>query len=221
MKTHLFGAILAVLSMNAMASDVSSLPWRAENEARLNADPAVKAQAERVLSSLGENADLLPPRVGGAYFADLNGDRNLELIVAVDYSGRAFFNNVSVITKIGGQYAVRTLRNNGYSITSVKDKLVDVDRDGRPELLLERFIGSYEGSKRVPLETAIYQWGKDGDFHDVSDSHVAYYRSEVVPRLERQLAEATGPSTSKKSRESEVLVLEAELARAKQQARSP
>ncbi|MDV3242976.1 MAG: VCBS repeat-containing protein [Methylocaldum sp.] len=221
MKLYLFGAILSVLSLSALASDVTSLAWSAEYEARLNADPAIKVQAERILSRLGENADLPPPSVGGAYFADLNGDRHLELVTTVDYSGRSFFNNVAVITKVGGQYSVRTLRNNGYSIASVRDQLVDIDRDGRPELVLQRFIRSYEGAKRVPLETVIYRWDKDGDFVDVSDSHVAYYRDEVVPKLERQLADASGPSTSKKSRADEVLVLEAELAEAKRQARLP
>ncbi|HEX5753623.1 MAG TPA: hypothetical protein VFZ09_45940 [Archangium sp.] len=214
----LIAAMMMAFS-TAHAAGITSESWNTGRQKSLNATPDLRIQVQRLLEGLLPDADLVTPMVGDAYFADINGDSNLELLATVDYSGRGFYNNVVVVQQQQGQYAWTEARNNGRSIESLRTHLVDADGDGKQELVLERFMDRYEGARRVPTEIVIYRWNERG-FKDDSDAFPEYYRTQVVPALEKKLIEASSkPSTSRAVDDSEVFALEAELSRAKRRGR--
>ena len=164
------------------------------------------------------DADLVRPNVGEAYFIDLDKDANLELVATVDYSGRGFFNNVVVVRQQQGTFGGSETRNDGRSIENLPSHLIDANGDGRPELVLERFMDRYEGAQRVPTETVIHRWQTQG-FRDDSDAFPQYYRTKVVPDLEERLAKASAtPSSSRSRDDDEVFMLKSELTKAKRRA---
>jgi hypothetical protein len=75
---------------------------------------------------------------------------------------------------------------------------VDVDGNGRLELVLEDYIDRYEGAMHVPIETLVFSWQKD-HFVENSNAFPFYYRDHVVPKLEqtwKKLANHPTASTS-------------------------
>jgi len=94
--------------------------------------------------------------------------------------------------------------------------LVDLNRDGRKELLVEQYIDQYEGAMRAPVETVIFEWS-GSKFVDASNKFPGYYRSVVIPNLQTELkaAQSSG-STRAQADDHETFVVNAELKRAKQ-----
>lgn len=216
MKRMILMSTLLLATPASHAVDIATEAWNAPRRQTLNAAPDLRNQAQRMLEKLLPDADLVPPAVGEAHFVDLDNDGQLELLATVDYSGRAFFNNVVVVRQQQGRLHWTQTRNNGHSIQDLGSHLVDANGDGRPELVLERFIDRYEGAQRVPTETVVYRWQAPG-FRDDSDAFPDYYRRKVIPELERKLAKASGqPSTSIRTDDYEAFALKAELARARQ-----
>jgi len=221
-RTTLIGALL-LASSACQATDIASTTWHASQQKQLNGLSDLPAQAQRLLGTLLPNADLVPPAVGEARFVDLDQDGNLELVSTVDYSGRGFFNNIVVVRQQQGHFSWTGLSNNGSSIEDLSSHLVDANRDGVPELVLEQFMDRYEGALRVPVETVVYRWGPAG-FRDESNAFPEYYRLRVIPKIEEKLAKASSKGSSKATSspapvDDDVFMLKAELARARQRGR--
>lgn len=217
-RTTIITALLLATSA-AQATDIASGSWGANRQKDLNAAHDLPAQAQRLLEGILPDADLVVPTVREAYFADLDKDANLELVATVDYSGRGFFNTVVVVQQEHGKFAWTETRNNGRSIDALASHLIDANGDGSPELVLERFMDRYEGAQRVPVETVVYRWQAQG-FKDDSDAFPQYYRTRVVPELEKKLAQASAtPSSSRSRNDDEVFMLKVEIAKAKRRGR--
>lgn len=220
MKRTILTSILLCLSFASHAADIAAENWSAGRQKALDSRSDLQSQAQNLLAKLMPNADLVPPIVGEARFVDLDGDGGLELVATVDYSGRGFFSNVVVVQRRQGVFSWIELRSNGRSIEDLKSHLIDVDGDGKPELVIDRFMDRYEGSEQVPIETVVYRWQKHG-FKDDSEAVPEFYRTKVVPGLEKRLTEALDrPSSSSRPQDDyEVFLLKTELQRAKQRGR--
>lgn len=222
MKRTFLGGALLLASPACVATDIASVAWQASRQAVLDAVVDLPAQTQRLLEMLLPNADVVTPMVGEACFVDLDRDGVLELVATVDDSGRRFFDVVVVLRQQRHGDTWTEVRNDGPSIERLPAHLVDADGDGVPELMLERFIDRYEGALRVPVETVIYRWGPAG-FRDESDAFPQYYRDRVIPQLEERLAEARSTTSTSATAMAEangdVVLLEAELARARHRAR--
>jgi hypothetical protein len=217
-RTMKITALLLVTSAS-QAADIASGSWGANRQKELNAAQDLRVQAQHLLETVLPDADLVAPNVGEAYFVDLDKDANLELVATVDYSGRGFFNNVVVVWQQQDKFVWSETRNNGRSIENLSSHLIDANGDGRPELVLERFMDRYEGAQRVPTETIVYRWQTQG-FKDDSDAFPQYYRTNIVPDLEKKLAKASAkPSSSPSNNDDEVFTLTGELAKAKRRGR--
>ena len=210
-------ALLLIVMGSANAADIRAVNWTVQNQKQLNGSTDLKRQSNDLLTQLLPNADLVPVYVGEAVFVDIEGNGKLELVATGDLSGRSFFNNVFVVTKKNGKYSWTSVH--GYVFSgSLLERLVDVDGDGRLELVLENYIDRYEGAMRVPLETLIYSWQKD-HFVENSNAFPFYYRDHVVPKLEQSWKKlATHPTASTSTRphdDYDEFVAKKELDRAK------
>jgi hypothetical protein len=217
-RTILFSALLFA-SFACGATDIASSKWLVSQQKELDAAFDLPGQTQHLLEKILPNADVVTPTVGEACFADLDRDGNLELIATVDYGGRGFFNNVVVVRQQQDSFTWTDVTNDGRAIENLQAHLIDADGDGVPELILEKFMGRYEGARGVPVETVIYRWGPAG-FSDESDAFPQFYRAQVIPKLERQLAQVLSTAASKTSssvgNNDELSMLKAELARARQ-----
>lgn len=221
MKRTTLTIALLVFASAAQAGDIAVEHWGAGQQKALNTTPDLRAQAKHLLQKLLPNADLITPTVGEAYFANLEKNSDIELLATVDYSGRGFFNTVVVVSQHQGRLEWTEVKSNSRSIENLKSHLVDVNGDGVPELVLQRYIDRYEGAHRVPEETVIYRWQGQGShgFKDDSDSFPMYYRTHIVRPLQKKLAQALAkPSTSRAKDDYDAFAIKAELARAKHRA---
>lgn len=218
MKLAFLIGVLLLASADCLATDIRSITWNANQQTTLNAVADLPAQVRRLLVTLLPNADVVRPAIGETCFVDLDRDGTLELVATVDDSGRGFFDNVVVVRQQQDGFTWTSVRNDGPSIEHLAAHLVDADGDGVPELVLGSFMDRYEGALRVPVETVIYRWGPSG-FHDESNAFPQYYRTYVIPMLERQLGQASSSRASTAAaptdRDDDVFVLETELARAR------
>ncbi len=218
MKSIVFlsSALLLSLSASAKARDLSVIAWPTSQEKALNGAADMRQSVSALALSLLPDADIDPPRIGEVRFVDLDRDGHLELVATVDYSGRGFFTTV-VTFKRGTQgkvtYSMTSI--NGFSVEDLAQKLRDLDRDGRAELVVQQYVDRYEGTTRAPLETVVYAWRGDR-FVDASDQYPAFYRAEVIPALESRLqAIADGGSTRATVDDHDAFVLRIELERAR------
>lgn len=215
-------AFLASLSLvpAATAASLTDQTWIVRDRKALNGRADLSSQAQALIKRLTPDGDITPPRVGEARFADVDHDGRLELLATVDFSGRDFFTTIVVVRNIDGRMDMKQVQGNGVSITRLADRLQDVDRDGKLELITEQYIDRYEGAEAAPKDVLVYRW-RSGRFVEASEEFPEYYRTSVVPELRRKLAQASQSSKgpmAKVTASSETFVLRAELARAKQRA---
>lgn len=129
--------------------------------------------------------------VGALKWADVDADGVYELLVTMDYSGRAFYNNLYIVKQIAGGY-----RRQWISIASTetfKESLgastviYDLDHDGMLELILPIRIGAYRGASLTPVWTSIFKWEKYG--YVEADERFKGFYEESLPRIEKTIAE--------------------------------
>lgn len=217
MKIILSVLAIVLYSGCAGATELDAAKWNSSDElGRLNSIAGLPKLAEGLVNRLVPDADIDPVTVGEAMFADIDGDGQLELLATLDSSGRAFFTSVITVRKNKGKYTYSEAFSNGISIQDLPSRLVDLNHDGRKELLVKQYIDQYEGAMRAPVETVIFEWnGKK--FVAASDKFPGYYRSVVIPKLQNELKAAQNSgSTRAQADDYETFVVNAELKRAKQ-----
>lgn len=120
------------------------------------------------------------------------GDGNIELIASADYSGRALFNNLLIVRRIGPNFAVQEL--DALNLEQLNGTLVDLNSDGKTELLVPTALTPYLGGPVPQAEwTAVYSWN-GAIFEENTGQFSAYYASKVLPPLQAALlsAQTTG-----------------------------
>lgn len=118
---------------------------------------------------------------------DLAGDGWIELIAIVDVTGRAFFNNIVIVSSSPTGFVVRELR--GWDIGSLDSALIDLDGNGSLEILVPEPLESYRGAIARPATIVeIYAWN-GREYEKASGRFPSYYRDVVLPTLEHRLAD--------------------------------
>ena len=128
--------------------------------------------------------------VGAFKWADVDADGFYELLVTMDYSGRAFYNNFSAIKQIAGAYRKQDIdiRNSDEFIEfpGSSMSILDLDHDGAQELILPISIGSYRGANLSPDWPSIYKW-KKYRFIKADEQFKSFYEEILLPDIERAI----------------------------------
>ena len=123
--------------------------------------------------------------LGDYRLVDLDNDGRLELVAAVDYSGRAFYTQLAVFTNKEGRIVLAEV--SGWAINDLDQVIKDLDHDGRKELLLDR-MPHYRGADTIPGFPDIYQY--DGStLIQVDRQFKDYYLKQQLPRIQKDLVD--------------------------------
>jgi hypothetical protein len=128
-------------------------------------------------------------------FADLNHDGQLELLAAVDFSGREQFNTLEVVRRVQNAFSVQRL--DAYDVRTLSGMTAGLASDGRQQLLVSTELTPYIGADKPQAKwTAIYGWSGPL-LADASTQFSAYYRSAILGPLKRKLdsLRATAPNS--------------------------
>jgi hypothetical protein len=129
-----------------------------------------------------------PVTVGDFRFLELLADGHLQLVASVDYSGRAFFNEVVVVRKNGVRFAIQRIPT--FNLEGLGGLILDLDADLKMELLLPTAFTPYlSGPLPQASWLAVYSW-TGTIYEDRTSQYSSYYRSTVLPRLQGSLEAA-------------------------------
>jgi len=225
MKALLFALTIASsVPLTAWSADLGQpMTWRSSQAAKLNQTPDLAKVAEKLIVRYDPDGDTVQPSVSEAKFIDLDGDGNLELVALVDYSGRAFFNNLVVITTRAGSALVTVYRSNGTNMHRLDQRLISEPGSPKKLLVVDRFIDQYEGALPSPKEQRLLEL-YSGSLQDVSKQHRDYYVKRLamleekagISAITNERSASTTSSTSPIERDDE-FVLRQELERTRMQ----
>lgn len=168
MRLWAFALLPSLFSLPAQAEDFS---WRVPPGSGASLSIPSPAATENYLRrTWGLEEEEL--HVCSAVLADVAKDGYYRLIASVDPSGRDFCNEVIVMRK--PDHDLHTQFFSAWQVEEIADALVDLDRDGIPELVLPELIGRYEGAQTCGTWTRIYRW-KDGRYVQDSETFPGFY----------------------------------------------
>jgi len=157
-------------SWSTTPPNVAVVPWTNQQ---------IAAFLDRITHSL------ISRSVSDFSFADLDGDGQLELLAAVDFSGRGRFNTLEVVRRQANDFAVQQIKS--LPLQTLEGTVVDLNNDGKHELLVQKPLTPYLGALVPQAEwTAIYGWS-DLLLADVSAQFSAYYQSAIIPGLKQNV----------------------------------
>jgi hypothetical protein len=163
--SNAYAQSLATSSWGSATPNVSSFPWTPTQ---------IGAFIDSITSSV------VPTNVGDFQFADLAADGNLELVAAVDYSGRGYFNSIVVVHETAVGFGVQQIE--ATNVLSLANSIVDIKGDGKRELLVPISLTGYtSGSFPSDAWTAVYSWSQQ-TLVDSTSSYSAYEKS-LLPNL--------------------------------------
>lgn len=234
------GLIVAIaltkFSLAADARQIASVPWLAGNISKLAGSLNAEAVRSILRTGLGEsspsikqgwNADDPAMEVSDYGFFDLDGDRKIELLAVLDFSGRGLTTCLATIRQVGSRLSVSVLdtmsdSKGGGQIGSLKSAIRDIDGNGRLELLVSRALShGRDRSSPAAMFDDVYKY-QDGSFAIADGAHRSFYAHVVVPKLESTIARkqaainAGGVSPADRTREQEELDAQAMSLRATQ-----
>jgi hypothetical protein len=129
-------------------------------------------------------------KAGDFRVVDLAGDGRPELLVALDYSGRAFYNTLAIVWANGSKFRLQKL--DIWNLTSMKGVVQDLDGDGRKELVLPEQVTAYQGSGAMASWHAVYMLGNQGRYVERSANFRSFYETKELPAIESRILEAKG-----------------------------
>ncbi len=132
----------------------------------------------------------------GSRFFDMLGNGRLELLFALDNSGRGLTGLMMALSRVGSRYAVAALDVGPWPGVPEPARCVrDLKHNGRFEVVLDRLL-QMPKSRATPTP-----WFEDVYIYDGSAFKLAsgefreYYANEVLPDLRRRLDNADSPDT--------------------------
>jgi hypothetical protein len=123
--------------------------------------------------------------VGSYRVVDLDGDGVPELIVALDFSGRAFFNTLRVVWAEGPGFRVQDLP--AWNLGSLAGIVSDLNSDGKMELILPQELTPYLGSRPMATWRAVYTLDSNLRYRKRSERFKEFYDTHELPRIAAEI----------------------------------
>jgi hypothetical protein len=176
------------------------LSWSVANKAELAhllSDEAVVKAFLNTIANEGRTPELpYVEAVKEFTLADLRGDGSLELVVLMDETGRAFFNDIAIISREsvpkGTKGVLRDFEGfiermvTGWNISDLDSSIKDLDGDGICEFIVPELLEQYHGADAHGILEGIFRWN-GRDYENASSRYPWYYQQVVLPRLEQKL----------------------------------
>ncbi len=158
----------------------------------------------KVLNYLNTNPGMLGTAASFKW-ADVDDDGIYELIVTMDFSGRAFYNNLYIVKQITGAYrrqvisinnadriieGLDELRNSPCGSFSILGKVAisDLDQDGTLELIVPIKVGGSRGSRLTPIWPSIYKW-ELFKYIEADERFKSFYEEILLPNIDKRIEE--------------------------------
>lgn len=201
-----------VSAAQSIVDKVTGFEWTASNYNRLQALLTSSSVTDLVNRQLGSAE--VPATVGEFRLVDLNNEGKLELVCTADFSGRGFFTTVAVLSMRNGKVTASQVSTNGASMEGLDSHLVDLNHEGKQELLIPRLIDQYAGAKPVAMFTDVYKW-QDGALVQSDKQFRNYYQEQRLPAVTAKIQDARAaltqnPVNARAAAEVEALTKEAE-----------
>ena len=188
----LLGLVIFAFAAEAFAGEIGDLPWNKSNT------PALRAMDKATVAALvnnlpAANSSVIHPgsiNIGDFTWADLEGNGTYQLLMTLDVNSRHFYNALVVYTRdSSGRLASQEIM--GWAIRDLAKVTKDINRDGKDELIVPSQLASdtYRGAAAMAIWPAVYRQ-KDGRCVEASGEFPSFYESQVLPGLEKKIAEA-------------------------------
>jgi hypothetical protein len=182
------GAASLQAATSSPPSAADRIEWTAANADRLKAifsDAASVASLDRQTAPPEDDAE--SDSIGDFRVVDLNNDGRLELVCLVDVTGRAWYTQLIIFSQQNHKMMRSAISSGGANIESLEKRVVDLDRDGKKQLLVPRWLEKYEGAgEPIATFTDVYRF--DGQRAVQADHEFPdYYRKIELPRLQSDL----------------------------------
>lgn len=147
-------------------------------------------------------------QVGDFKWVDLDSDGVYDLLVSVDYSGRAFYNTLYIVKQKKDIFTYQEIRAENIERLdgTIEDiyketygsmqicfkgcKLIisDMDNDGYMELILPQRLTEYYGARPIAIWTSIYKFNGT-KFEDASNQFKDFYKTVMLPKVDSDISE--------------------------------
>ena len=179
---------MVALSVPAHAADdLARRDWSVKAKLSFEKNPPAQ-DIIRAFVNKTLNADMNP--VLCSYkFIDVASDGVYRLAASLDPAGRHFCNELVVIGKDGSRFTVLN-QWKVWQVDNISSVLIDVDHDGRGELVLPQNWAPYEGASHcLATWQTIFQW-ESGKFVERSSLYPDFYkarRQELKSKLDQNM----------------------------------
>jgi len=185
-----------------IAEDLAQIPWNPSNIQTLRSvdKVAVANFVSQIAGTNGSSLEVKPRDIGDSSWFDLAGNELYELVLTLDSSGRGYFNVLAVYTQRSpGNVGLQNIE--GWGIGADLSKVVkDLNADGKYEFIIltqvaPGTLGGWYPTSRTPTWPAVYRL-KDGKYIEASREFPAFYDTQVLPRLDKEITKASKEAVS-------------------------
>jgi hypothetical protein len=136
-------------------------------------------EAKPVLADIGAS-------VGEYEITDLDNDGRLELVVTIDFTGRAIYNTIDIVQKVNDVFQTSSIWAPGINILDLRSRIVDLNHDRLKEILVPRLLAYPQfGTDPRPIINDVYEW--DGAGYSKANVYFKDYYRSLLPRLKSEL----------------------------------
>lgn len=132
-------------------------------------------------ASDGDDLDVDGADVADYGFFDLNGDGNVQLVCALDYSGRGIVRGLVVINNRNGHVGIVAAPDDegNYGMGKLENVIQDIKGDGRKEIILEEALGSMvHRTIPTPYMDHVYVYRSE-QFVQSDREFIDYYKTQL------------------------------------------